>query len=98
MILKMAVTSIISPSISYLMKILLHASTNNQIVNVSKNTIEIIVPMTSDLCHPHVYSFDTPLRVNISATIEIMNPRISEARCAQSVAIAIELANHAPVP
>lgn len=52
--LKHAVINIISPSISYLMKTLCVASTNNQMVNVNKKTIDMIDPIISDLCHPKV--------------------------------------------
>lgn len=68
------------------------ASISSQIVRVRRNTIDIIDPMISDLCHPKVYSFDFPLLVNARAQIPNINAIKSVAKCAQSVAIAIELA------
>ena len=93
-----AVISIILPSISYFMKTLFIASISNQIVSVNRKTMDVIEPIISDLCHPNVYDDDDPFRVKASAIILITNASKSDAKCAQSVAIAIEPAKYAPVP
>lgn len=56
-----------------------------------------IVPIISALFHPKVSSLDLGLIAIFIATIEIMKPIISEAKCAVSVKIAIELARYPPM-
>lgn len=73
------------------------ASKTNQIVNVSKKIIETIVPMISALCQPNVSSYEAGLMDIFMATIDIMKPTISEAKCAVSVKIAIEFARYPPI-
>ena len=73
------------------------ASKTSQIVKVSKKMILLIVPIISALCHPKVSSFEAGLIDIFIATIDIMKPIISEARCAVSVKIAIELARYPPI-
>ena len=85
-----AVASIIGPSILYSSKILLTASISSPMVMMRRQTMETVDPIISDLCHPYVYSCEMPFFVKASATILRMKASKSDAKCAQSVAIAIE--------
>jgi len=49
-------------------------------VNVSKKIIEHIVPIISALCHPKVSSFEAGFIDIFMATMDIMNPIISEPK------------------
>ena len=53
--------------------------------------------MTSALCHPKVNSLEAGLIDIFIATINIINPIISEPKCAVSVKIAIEFARYPPM-
>lgn len=66
------------------------ASTISQIVTMTKNATLMSVPITSALCHPNViYSVDG-FKLILIASMDIMKPIISVAKCAQSVKMAIE--------
>jgi hypothetical protein len=73
------------------------ASKTSQIVKVRRKIILVIVPMISALCHPKVSSLDAGLNDIFMATMDIMKPTISEAKCAVSVKIAIEFARYPPM-
>ena len=73
------------------------ASNTNQIVKVSKKMILESVPRISALCHPKVSVFEAGFIDIFRAAIEIPKPIMSEARWAESVYIAIELARYPPV-
>lgn len=66
-------------------------------MRVSKKIILAIVPITSALCHPKVRFIEDGLIDIFIATIDIMKPIISDAKCAVSVKIAIELAKYPPM-
>ena len=53
--------------------------------------------MISALCHPKVSSLEAGLIDIFIAIIDIMNPTISDVKCAVSVKIAIELARYPPM-
>jgi len=92
-----AVMAISTPLTFYGTTTRLVASKTSQIVKVSKKIIETIVPMISALCQPKVSSLDAGLMDIFMATIDIMKPTMSEARCAVSVKIAIEFARYPPM-
>jgi len=75
-----AVIAISGPCTSYGSTTLPVASKTSQIVRVSKKIILHMVPIISALCHPKVSSFDAGLIDIFIATIDIMNPIISEAK------------------
>jgi len=56
------------------------ASNTSHMVNVSKKIIEHIVPIISALCHPKVSSFEAGFIDIFMATMDIMNPIISEPK------------------
>lgn len=56
-----------------------------------------IVPIISALCQPNVSSLEAGLIDIFMATIDIINPTISDAKWAVSVKIAIELARYPPI-
>lgn len=92
-----AVIAIISELTFCGLMILLVASTTNQRVSVTKKETLISVPRISALCHPKVSSWEAGLILILSAIMDILKPIMSEARCAVSVKIAIELARYPPV-
>lgn len=92
-----AVIAISTPYTSYGSTTRPVASKTSQIVKVSKKIIEHIVPIISALCHPNVSSLEAGLKDIFIATMDIMNPIISDAKCAVSVKIAIEFARYPPM-
>jgi len=92
-----AVIIISLPNTSYGSIILSIASNSSHIVRVSKKMTEIIVPIISALYHPQVCPLDAGLMVILRATIDIIKPIISEAKCAVSVKMAIEFAKYPPM-
>ena len=80
-----AVIAISIPLTSYGATTLSAASKTSQMVKVNKKIILISVPIISALCHPKVSSLDDGLIAIFKANIEMANPIISEAKCAESV-------------
>jgi len=80
-----AVMAISTPLTSYGAITLSAASKTSQMVKVNKKTILISVPRISALCHPKVSSLDAGLIATFKAIIDMANPIMSEARCAESV-------------
>ena len=58
---------------------------------------ETKVPMISALCHPYVRAVVDPLYASVSALMEMPNPSMSDARCAESAKIAIDPAKYPPI-
>jgi len=79
------VITISNPLTSYGSTTLSVASKTSQMVKVNKKTILVSVPKISALCHPKVSYFDAGLIANFKAAIDMANPIISEAKCAESV-------------
>lgn len=59
--------------------------------------IDTKVPTISDLCHPYESSLFAGLAAHLRDIIEMKKPRISDARWAESVKIAIDLAIYPPI-
>ena len=93
----MAVIAISGPLTSYGSTTRPVASNTSHMVKVNKNMILTIVPIISALCHPNVSSFEAGLIDIFIATIDIIKPTISDAKCAVSVKIAMEFANQPPI-
>ena len=53
--------------------------------------------MISALCHPYVSAVVDPLCASVRALMEIPNPSMSDARCAESAKIAIDPAKYPPI-
>jgi hypothetical protein len=78
-------------------KNLLVASPSKKIVIIQILESETIEPMTSALCHPKECLLSYFLYAILSAIIEIANPIKSEAKCAESVRIAIDPEKYPPI-
>ena len=96
-ILPTAVISIDTGSIGVGLINLSVASTTSQTVTMTKNATLMSVPITSALCHPNVICSVDGFKLILMASMDIMNPIISVAKCAQSVKIAMELDKYPPI-
>lgn len=77
-------------------KNLLVASPNKKMVIIQILESETMEPITSALCHPNECLLSYFLCAIFSAIIEIAKPIKSEAKCAESVRIAIEPEKYPP--